>query len=89
MSEPLEAGTVVRSAMASQSVWVKTNHGWVWIDRYAGDVRERENVALTDSEALAGPEFWVQSWDGRTIKQWDRVGGGTVDESPDQLADVD
>jgi len=79
MTEPLEPGTVVRSAMASQSIWVKTNHGWVWIDRYTGDVQTTlDHCAMTDAEALYGPEFWVQAWDGRTVKQWDRVGGGSA-----------
>ncbi len=82
MSEPLEPGTVVRSSMASQSIWVKTNLGWMWIDRYTGNMRGSNSAAMNDAEALAGPEFWVQTWDGRTIKQWDRVGGGVAEEAP-------
>lgn len=84
--EPLEPGTIVRSAMASQSIWVKTNAGWVWIDRYSGDVQTtNDHVALTDDEAMSGPEFWLQTWDGRTIKQWDRAGGAPVDEDTADL----
>lgn len=82
-TEPLEPGTIVRSAMASQSIWVKTNTAWIWIDRYTGEARIGPDAAMTDAEALSpeASEFWVQAWDGRTIKQWDRVGGAPRDEA--------
>ena len=87
MTEPLEPGTIVRSAMASQSIWVKTNAGGVWIDRYTGDVRgPGTNVPMSDAEVLApsASEFWVQTWDGRRIRQWDRVDGQPTDDADEQ-----